>query len=351
MPKTGFFNDNEYRAYPFVHKQETRDRQQLFGGAAAYDKIKQAIHGAIVDAGFIFGVDCVGTAQQETLGLRVWLESIAASTVTNGFTATFATTAATVKLVFTVAEITDDWITVKAASVAEPASVFSCAEEAPRWRGYVVVSANNSLSAAFAAAELPLDASGSRVFTASTTADPFEFEIEQSRLQNRAKSYLRSVTVGNFSRIQVPACGEQGAAPPRHVIVHTPCIRGPISLEEGYNCQITQINRDNAFTVSARKDAGAQKDAAYCADNGEFPLFPNEEKPEGSKFYSGGPACNELLYTINGVGGRNVALIPGNGITISAEANKIVIGAQSSLVTDCLPVEEETDPPGPTPNP
>lgn len=350
MPKTGFFNDNEYRAYPFVYKQETRSRQQQFGGPAAYDKIKQAIHGAIVDAGFIFDIDCVGTPQQELLGLRVWLESIAASTSTNGFTATFATTAAAVKLVFTVEEIPNDWVTIKTVAEVEPSSSFACAAETPRWRGYIVAAANNALREAFATAELPLNNAGRRVFTANAAADPFEFEIEQSRLQNKAKSYLRSITVANFARVQVPPCGQTENTQNRTVVVNTPCIRGPITFEEGYNCQITQINRDSAFTIAARKDAGAQKDAEYCANKGEIPLFSNEEKPEGSKFYSGGPACNELLYTINGVGGRNIALIPGNGITISVENNKIVVGAQSSLVTDCVTAAAD-EPPDPSPNP
>lgn len=345
MPKTGFFNDNEYRAYPFVSKHATRTRQQQFGGPAAYDKIKQAIHSAIVDAGFIFGIDCTGTPQQILLGLRVQLESIVADGASNGFTVTFSATAAAEKLVFTTDQITEDWVTLKTDAAPETADVFACATQTPRWRGYIVASANNTLKASFAAAGIAPNEDGNFVFTADATTDPFEFEIEPCRIQNKAKSYLRSITVGNFERITVPPCGQENNKTARGVHVTMPCISGPIVLEEGYNCQITQIDRSNTFTISAQKNAGAKKDAAYCAENGEFPLFPNEEKPAGSKFYSGGPACDELIYTINGVGGRNVALIPGAGITINTESNKIVIGTLGSLVSDC----NKTDTSGQTP--
>lgn len=347
MPKTGFFNDNEYRAYPFVDKNTSRARQQALGGSAAYNKIKQAIHSAIVDAGFIFGIDCTGTPEQELFGLRVRLKSISANPApSNGFTATFSSTAAAVELVFTTGAIPEDWLTIKAATASEATGEFACATETPRWRGYIVAAATNKLRESFIAAGIAPDETGGFVFRADSETDPFEFEIEPCRIQNKARSYLRSITVGNFARLQVPDCGEENAAGERVVHVTMPCIHGPINFEEGYNCQITQINRSNTFTVSARTDAGAKKDAAYCANNGEFPLFPDEEKPAGSKFYSGGPACNELMYTINGVGGRNVAIVPGIGITISTESNKIVVGAQGSLVSDCVraPEEDENEP-------
>lgn len=349
MPKTGFFNDNEYRAYPFVDKNASRERQQQLGGGAAYGKIKQAIHSAIVDAGFIFGIDCTGTPQQELFGLRVQLKSIAANPApSNGFTATFSSTAASVELVFTTGTIPEDWLTIKAATASEATGEFACATETPRWRGYIVAAATNTLRESFIAAGIVPDETGHFVFHADADTDQFEFEIEPCRIQNKARSYLRSITVGNFARLQVPGCGEEESTNGGGVPVAVSCIRGPINFKEGYNCQISQINRSNTFTISARTDAGAKKDAEYCANNGEFPLFPNESKPAGSKFYSGGPSCDELMYTINGVGGRNVAIVPGIGITISTESNKIVVGAQGGFISDCIPTPEEDETNEPT---
>ena len=295
-----------------------------------FRSIKQAIQGAIVDAGFIFGIDAGGTPAQKLYGLRVYLQTIAADTDSNGFTATFASTATNTPLSFTTGQIDDDWITVTAAATTGGGNALACSQSTPIWRGYIAAAGANKIK------ETLLSVTGSTVFNAANTGAYFEFEIEPCRVQDKARSYLRAITVANFERVRVPPCGADASTPsgPRRVS-YTPCISGPITLEEGYNCQISQIDRSRTFTISARKDAGAKKDAAYCANNGEIPYSPNEEKPEGSKFYSGGPACDELLYTINGVGGRNVALIPGVGITISTENNKIVVGTQANLTSSC----------------
>lgn len=355
MPKTGFYNDNEYRAYPFINKQPSDTRQAQVGGNTVYDKIKRAIHSAIVDAGFILGVDADGAQQQAVHGLRVQLLSIAASATSNSFTAVFISTATNATITFAAEEIAGDWVVVRAVSGAPTDTVLNCGVETPYWRGYIVAAGSNILKDTFTALGFVPNEMGQLVFNAATETEPFEFEIEPGRLQNKARSYLRSVTVGNFDRIRVPICGEDTVVTPRPVRVALPCMRGPIVFEEGYNCQLSQINRSNTFTVSARKDAGAKKDAAYCANNGEIPLFLDEEKPilipatgnapeVRSEFYSGGPACNELVYTINGVGGRNVSFIPGAGITISTETNKIVVEAQDSLVTDCTPAANQAQP-------
>jgi hypothetical protein len=344
MAKAGFYNDNEYRAYPFIDKQPTTERQQQLGGADAYDKIKDAIHSAIVDAGFIFGVDCDGAPQQQLYGLRVQLASIAAHESSNGFTASFISTATAHVLTFTTGVLADGWTTIKNESAAT-VTALNCGSNTPAWRGYIVASAANTLRSSFAAAGIPLVAGGQRIFTPATTDAAFEFEIEPCRIQNKARSYLRSITVGNFDRVRVPPCGSEAEPEPRAIVITAPCLSGPIFFQEGYNCQITQIDRTNTLTFSARKDAGAKKDAAYCANNGEIPLHVNEEKPANSKFYSGGPACDELIYTINGVGGRNVSLIPGTGITISTENNKIVVGTRGNLSADCANSTQDTQTP------
>ena len=340
MAKAGFYNDNEYRAYPFIEKRIPEAARQAAAGVVQisdenYAKLRTAIHSTIVDAGFILGIDC-DTARPAVAeqGVRVWLKKIAVAQAGGAISVTFGTTATDALITFEAGLGADEWRTYSADGTVIAGQ--NCRPD--HWRGFLVISGSSSLVAVFE--ELAIAVSQETGKRALTFSDElFEFEIEPGRLQNTERSYLRSITVGNRARIQVPACGENSSGVDnRPVIVNGTCITGPITLEEGYNCQISQITRSKTFTFSARVGAGAQKGAEYCTNYGEIPLEQNEEKPAGSKFYSGGPACDELLYTINGVIGKNVSIIPGAGITISVEDNKIVVGTRGDLVSDCAPL-------------
>lgn len=333
MPKTGFYNDNEYRAYPFIEKDIPLTRRQSFGAGDEYKQIKNAIHSVIVDAGFTLGIDCPIADARD---LRICLESISVDEQSREITITFFSSATAHRLIFTAPAAEDDWITVDAQAGSEPCST------APFWRGFIVVNCANTLYATLDALGFPTDeTTGKKTFVAVVT-NLFEFEIEPARVQNRARAYLRSINIGNMDRIKVPPCGEASSGvAERGIVPARTCMSGPIFLKEGYNCQISQIDRTRTFTVSARVGAGAQKDATYCQNYGEILLTPNEEKPADSKFYSGGPACDELIYTINGATGQNINLISGSGITISTESNKITVATRENFITACAPTAPE----------
>lgn len=338
MPKTGFFNDNEYRAYPFVDKRVSESTRQensdVVFTETQYEKLRSAVYGAIVDAGFVLGIDCDTTRDAVIdFGIRVWVKQIAVAVGGGSLTITFGTTATDESLSFTPTIGHDGWLTIRSASNTNGPT--ACNEA--HWRGFIVSAGNTDLPAVFEELGVEYDQNtGKR--TVNFADGLFEFEVEPGRIQNKEKSYLRSVTVGNRARIQVPECGAAASGDvTRPIVVSGDCISGPLTFKEGYNCQISQINRSRTFTFSGRVGAGAQKDGAYCANYGEIKLEPNEAKPVGSKFYSGGPACDELLYTINGVTGKNIAVIPGAGITISVEDNKIIVGTRGDLVSECLP--------------
>jgi hypothetical protein len=311
MAKSGFYNDNEYRAYPFVANADV-----------AVSDLKAAVYRAVVDAGFVLGVEGgKESAQSALVGFRVWLSRISRAGAV--FTFVFNTTSVTAQLVFTTTAQTNEWHTLHADSVNGVTEDQPCAD-APLWSGYLVIGTISDLAA---------------VMPAGAALD-FEYgayEIEPTRIQNIAGTYLNSISVGNFDRVRIPPCdSESSPASLRAVKTAAECLRGPIKFKEGYNCQITQTSRENSLTFSAGLDFGAVKDATYCANGGEIPLYVDEPMPEGSVFYSGGPACKDLIFTINGVGGSSISFIAGNGITINTTDNKIAINQKQNLRTNCL---------------
>ena len=55
------------------------------------------------------------------------------------------------------------------------------------------------------------------------------------------------------------------------------------------------------------------------------------------KFLSGGPACCELISTINGLGGRVVSITGGTGVQVSTATDKITIALDTNSQNNCAP--------------
>lgn len=306
MPRPGFSNDNEYRSYPFVHKKS-------YTGAALPDA-------TIVDIGLIMGIDSAFDAAQHS----VWLSSISRSAGNIAFT--FETDANNTPLVFTCPEATDEWSTVYAES-ADPVSVSSACNPAPVWEGYIVVGKLTDILAQVASNATQTYSSGVRV-------------IEPARVQSLLKHHVRSVNVGNFSRViaqPTTDCQEPGAGPPveRSVVANAACMQGALQLKEGYNCRIQQISRTNELAISAERNAGEPNTAELCGHGSELPFYANEPFDPTTGFYSGGPACNQTIATINGVSGANARIVGGTGVRITAnqETHTITVALTGSNIT------------------
>lgn len=297
MPRPGFYNDNEYRAYPFIYSP----------GANSLP------NSAALDAGFIMGLDARYDETQHT----VWLSSITKTGTLFEFV--FRTNAASALITFTRHE-DGDWALEHSASAADETN--PCADE-PIWSGFLVTGPLTDLVAAIAGAT-------------TLTFAPNEYQIEPSRVQNLNKAYLRSISVGNYDRVRVPPCDVTGANNNRPVILNTRCMQGDIRFKEGYNCLITQTDRANEIAVTASRGGGAgEASEELCVGGGEVPLYVGEQKPLDSKFYSGGPACNEIISTINGVGGSNINIIGGGGINILIDDSTITVQKKPNAQVNC----------------
>ncbi|NBT75278.1 hypothetical protein EBZ80_22655 [bacterium] len=303
MPRPGFYNDNEYRAYPFVYNKP--------------DTLPALPTHVILDAGFIMGLD----AKFDDTIHTVWLKQI--NKVGYTFEFVFATNASPATVSFFRSTAAGEWENEYAESVVDTAN--PCADE-PIWSGFIVTGSMAELAARFVIAAV----GGTWAFQEN------DYQIEPGLLQNLNKAYLRSISVGNYDRVRVPPCDVTGINDNRPVVLNARCMKGDIRLKEGYNCLITQTERANEISVTASKGAGAGATSAeLCANGSEVPLYPGEQLPPDSKFYSGGPACNEIISTINGVGGSNVNLIGGAGINILIDNGTITVQKKPNAQVNC----------------
>lgn len=248
MPRPGFYNDNEYRAYPFIYNKP--------------DTLPALPTSAVLDAGFIMGLD----ARYDETVHTVWLSSIVKTG--NIFEFIFRTNATDATISFT-RHSDGEWALEHNESVADIAN--PCADE-PIWSGFLVTGPLAALVAVF-------NVSGS---SSVRTFQPNDYQVEQGRIQNLNKAYLRSISVGNYARVRVPPCGVTGINENRPIVLNARCMKGDIRLKEGYNCLITQTDRANEISVTAAKGAGAgSASEELCENNGELPLSPAEQLPLG----------------------------------------------------------------------
>jgi hypothetical protein len=337
MPRAGFYNDNEYRAYPFVYKRtdavpsfaelpssgnkhmiyltrDTGDKYRWTGSAyTLIDPIAPALPDAcILDAGVIMGLMSEFDPTQHS----VWLESV--SRAADVFTFTFRTDApgaAGQLLTFTRPADTNEWL-------SEPV-------DAADWEGFFVTGPLASL------ADQLTDG-------ANLTFHAVDLVLEPARVQSLVKSYLRSVSLGNYRRTLVTptdGCENSSAAVNvREIVVNAEGLQGDLRLKEGYNCRISQTDFNREIRVAAAVGAGLIPDNELCSRGGELPLYTGEEPPEGSPFLSGGPACDETISTINGVGGPNVTIVGGSGVGVTTDNENFSVRValdSNNLVGNC----------------
>jgi len=295
MPRAGFLNDNEYRQYPFMPNPSSSLRDSV-----------------VADCGFIMGID----SEFDPKLHYVYLAKI--STARDGAAVTFefrttAPAAANYPLVFTREINADEWTEEYAEADPGPAE---CAIE-PMWEGFLV-------SGVTASAFEQLGGGNEVIFAPDVAV------VEPARIQTLAKSFLRSISVGNYARFVLPpqACSPDTVIEPidsNYIIPNGTCLRGDVKFEPGHHCAITQQTFNNTIVIAAAIDGNPNDPLAYelCENGGEIKLYPDESKPllvdgktERSKFFSGGLACDQTITGINGLGGPTVKIVGGPGIKI-----------------------------------
>lgn len=296
MPRAGFYNDNEYRQYPFIPANPDALPTEL-----------------IVDCGFIMGLDsgfdsathCVYLHQVRRTDPQIEIEF-----------RTTAPAASTTAIVFSRDFTAAEWTT---EFVEAPSAEKDCASE-PLWEGFLVTGLLTSLVQS-------LPPGGNLTFV---TTNPFipNRVVEHARVQSLVKTYLRSVSLGNYPRTVIPPCvdGVPGAANPgTEIVINAECLQGNIRFKPGFNCSVAQSDYDSRIIISAEKGANTSGAGAaeFCQFGSEIKLYAAELPPiinadtgARSKFLSGGPACDEIITGINGLGAPDVKIVGGAGVQI-----------------------------------
>lgn len=286
MPRPGFYNDNEYRWYPFIYQKATPPVSVPLS--------------TVVDCGIIMGLDSQFNEAQHT----VWLASVARDGDAISFTLATDAPGVTGPLVFTRDKDASEWQTEYANSV--PGEEVCSLE--PAWEGFLVTGPLQELVE-------NLGAGATREFPS------FYYVVEPGRIQSLVKSYLRSITVGNMARPEARAACDEVNTVNRPVIINARCIAGNIRFKEGYNAIVAQTNSTNEISISAGRESGQQPDGALCEHGSELPFYAGEELPANSQFFSGGPACDELISTVNGVQGPDITIVGGTGVQVQVDPN------------------------------
>jgi hypothetical protein len=158
--------------------------------------------------------------------------------------------------------------------------------------------------------------------------------VEPICVRLTTKTTVTSINLANrLPAVVTPSPGCSGASSayaPGTIIATAQCLVGPLSLIEGYNCRIAQDARSNVLTLSGAPGAG---DGVACS---EVPRYPGEAPPLGSAYFSGGPSCDELISSINGVSASAIQLVPGTGVSLSTDIpHTLTLDVDGSGLSGC----------------
>ena len=170
--------------------------------------------------------------------------------------------------------------------------------------------------------------------------DVTEAIVEPALVRSLVDSYARSINLGNGDRTRAtnpPECIQ-----PVHPFTTQPlyiereCMIGPIRWKEGFNCAIDQDDTDNSITINGAVGGGLGEPCD------EVEIFPGEQPPAGSTLLTGGATCNEVIRSINGVGGRVVDVLSGRGVTVTSDLtnNAVVIDIDTNDLAVCFQGED-----------
>ena len=298
MPSTDFLNVNRYRSYPFLARTTARPTD----GPLTLNNLPNDI---IVDAGFIAGP----RSRFDAATHSIYLSRISRSGDT--FTFEFVSDApelVAVPLTFTrsvgdelnLTEHTDSGDDGFSLSGSASEQALECDE--PLWSGYLVTGDLSFLDT-FLSGDgeiLPGDD---------------QVTVEPAEIINLAASFITSLSVANADRTRTTApenCDEiSWPYPVGGIFINDRCVIGSVVVfKPGYNAVVRQNASNNAIVIAALVGAG---EGEPCD---EQKLLSVEEPPSGSTLLAGGPRCNEVLRSINGIGGPILRILSDLGANI-----------------------------------
>lgn len=337
MAKSGFYNDNLYRDYPFVHLQTNELPDALivdFGCIVG------------VTSGFVEGTHTVVLSRIRALDNLVEIE----------FTTTAPGLVDSV-LRFSVDASAEKYTTVFATAVptSTPSDIDcivqcidDCDTEPPTpcyttsdWSGFLVIGDLSEIPA-LSSSESSCTVDDENVSSGTVHEFLGSVPVEPSLIKNLNNSFIRTINVANADRTRstTPAeCREHcWPFPLQTHYVNCSCATGSIRFVEGYNCCIEQNSQENVITINGCVGGGAGEpcDDALVTDN--------EAPPNDRTTLDGGLRCDEIVRTINGVGRRYFEILGGPGVEIIPvpDQNKIIIDINLESLALCVDLRDRS---------
>ena len=328
MGRGGWFEENGRRAWPF----------QFPVSRVLPDNTTVLPNGLLVDFGCLIGPRANdGSGHQfDPTTHTVSLTSIVRGTVSSitSIHFVFAMSLGGPTLTFSLPLPQPENVTVQVTSGDSTDS--GCLEE-PTWSGFLAVG-NLPLIDSI----LPSD--GTLTLTAAA------FLVEPETINVIPSAFVRSITIANEGRTHATApsgcsaitwpsvpdgitvgeiSGDDENGNPIYVV--ETCIAGDIRIQPGYNADVRKDPAGNAISIRAAVGQGA---GPPC---GEVLVYPGETPPTGSAYPEGGPGCNDVIRSVNGVGGTTFDIVGGQGVSVTSdpETNSITINVNMRGLSVC----------------
>lgn len=331
--RTGWYDDNAGRWYPFV------------GGGLApeftADSPASLPLAAVVDFGCVMGLQS-GYRPAEH---QVWLQYVAR--VDDEFIFSFRSDAPgwegqelRFRRSVTEADYAVEWV-----ELAETAAVISESSEVIR----EVLCGDDFIANAFLVTG-DLEELREVLPSNGTWEGPPYLVVEPALILDLSNSYVRSFNLVNAERTRAendddcrPLCWE---IPPSDHYVRQRCLTGDLRLREGFNCKISLDAASNTITIGAAVGAGQGEPCE------EVPLSEDEAPPAGRNLLTGGPSCQEVIRSINGVSQRifQISAGAGVGITPDPENHKLTVTIDMRGMAVCYEPPGGEEDPAPPPD-
>ena len=336
MAQAGWFNENAQRSYPFL---SGTTGQLASAGALSVQRMPREL---VVDAQIIVGVNIDYNAQTD----RIWLHSVSRSSDT-----------LTLRLRNSALDPEETDIALLDVTVSPSAEIqtvhvvwpfirydLECTTDRS-WEVFITFGAFDatSLDAWIGDGDLLVDDAEATQFEPGVVRTLYQAYTRSLNLANSRRTHARAdegcepiawpETADNPEEWPVDGLGQ---AP---TTVAADCIDGRVRFVEGFNCGIEVNASSNTLLISARPGAG--EGVTGCVD---VLVYPEEEPPPGRTTLDGGFRCEEVFRSINGVGGPNVPITAGSGVTVSSTPaeHKLVVAIDGNSLATCYPT---VDPP------
>lgn len=329
MANPGFYNDNQFRDYPFRSRVSPLAEEGWSSSASyAATELPQACivdFGAIIRPGaeFVDGQDYVYLRSASRSGSTLEL-SFALSSLGVAYSIEFSINT-------TLQEFVTYWADSNA--VTRPVGELYACEDEPAWTAYLATGNPAALLEELEDGELWLFQQGL-------------WQILPARIQNLIGTQVQSLTIANIRRTVAAVsreCDSSLAAETQPATAHIVegCIIGDVKFSEGFNCSLRYDLRENSIVINASPGAGR---GLPCE---EIEAFPGETKPSGSDYYSGGPSCADIVRFVNGASAADLLIRAGAGFNVTTDTEQphtLIIERSLNAFTVCedpLPADSE----------